>query len=262
MTAKSTPANQPREGTVARVLRLLMIFGEADGPIGVHQIARQSGLPISTVHRLVNLMTDDGFVQYDASSRLYSLGAQMHRLTAMLWSSGPAVVAQPILDELSKKFDETVVLFLYLPNQLAISPIAKAEGTRALRYVFDMNAPMQMAWGASGKSILAHLDEKTIRRVYKTAKPTDAGFALAKWDDYVEELRAIRERGYAASSGERIPGAQAVGSVVFAAGGDVIGGICVTFPQDRLASFSIEELGAEVSRAASELSARLGARVE
>jgi DNA-binding IclR family transcriptional regulator len=262
MTDRSTPAKQPREGTVARVLRLLMIFGEADGPIGVHQIARQSGLPISTVHRLVNLIADDGFVQYEADTRLYSPGAQLHRLTAMLWSSGPAVVAQPILDDLSKKFDETVVLFLYLPDQLAISPIAKAEGTRALRYVFDMNVPIQMAWGASGKSILAHLDEKTVRRVYKAAKPTGSGFSMAKWDDYVEELRGIRERGYAASSGERIPGAQAVGSVVFAAGDDVLGGICVTFPQDRMASFSIEELGADVSWAARELSVRLGARVQ
>jgi len=259
MAAMPTAPQPPRDGTVVRVLRLLMIFGEADGPIGVHQIARQSGLPISSVHRLVNLMTDDGFIHYDTSTRLYSLGAQMHRLTAMLWSAGPAVVAQPILDELSKKFDETVVLLLYLPDQLAISPIAKCDGTRSLRYVFNMNKPIELAWGAPGKSVLAYLDEKTVRQVYKSARPSSLGVPLPNWNEYLEQLRRIREHGYAASAGERTPGAQAVASGVLGANNQVIGGITITFPQDRLCSFSLEEFGAEVSSAARELSARLGA---
>jgi DNA-binding IclR family transcriptional regulator len=262
MAGMSATPQPQRDGTVARVLRLLMIFGEADGPIGVHQIARQSRLPISSVHRLVNLMTDDGFIHYDTATRLYSLGAQMHRLTAMLWSAGPAVVAQPILNDLSKKFDETVVLLLYLPDQLAISPIAKCDGTRSLRYVFNMNAPIELAWGAPGKSVLTHLDETTIRQVYKTARLSSLGVPLPEWEEYLEHLRGIRERGYAASAGERTPGAQAVASGVLGTGNQVVGGITMTFPQDRLCSFSVEEFGAEVSAAARELSVRLGARVD
>jgi len=261
MTDKSTAAKPPREGTVSRVLRLLMIFGEHEGMIGVHEIAKRSGLPISTVHRLVNLIADDGFVQYDPASRLYSLGPQMHRLTALLWSSGPAVVAQPFLDELSREFDETVVFNLYLPGQHAISPIAKSEGTRALRYVLDMNEPLELAWGASGKCVLAYLDEDVVRDVYTAAKPSEAGFPLADWDDYLEELRVIRERGYALSVDQRIPGAQGVGAVVIGARDEVVGGICITFPRERpLTTFTVEEMGGAIVAASRELGRRLGAK--
>jgi len=262
MSDEPTEAKSRREGTVSRVLRLLMIFGEHEGQIGVHEISKRSGLPISTVHRLVNLIADDGFVQYDPTSRMYSPGPQMHRLTAMLWSSGPAVVAQPFLDELCRVFDETVVFNLYLPGQHAISPIAKSEGTRALRYVLDMNEPLELAWGASGRSVLAYLDEDVVRYVHAAAKPSEAGFPLADWDDYLDELRVIRERGYAISVDQRIPGAQGVGAVVVGAHGQVVGGICITFPRERpLTTFTIEEMGAAIVAASRKLGRRLGAEV-
>ena len=260
MAARMPRARARSDGTVSRVLRLLILFAEVDGPLGVHDIAKRSGLPISTVHRLVNLIADDGFIQYEAASRLYSLGPQMHRLTAMLWSSGPAVAAQPFLDKVSKRFDETVVALLYLPDQLAAIPVAKCDGTRALRYVFDMKVPLSLAWGASGKSILAHLSEDVIREAYATAEPSRSGLRLAPWSQYVKALHDIRQRGYAASSGERIPGARSVSSAVFGPRHEVVGAICVTFPQERLSSFSVEEFGAEVSSAARGLSLRLGAK--
>ena len=257
MTQSSTSPDLRRDGTVSRVLRLLSIFCEAGSPLGVHNIAQQSGLPISTVHRLVNLMAADGFVQHDAESRLYSPGPQLHRLTALMWTSGPAAVAQPILDAVSEKFDETVVLLLYLPDRLAISPIAKREGGRALRYVVDMNVPLELTRGASGKSILAHLDAATIRSAYDATDPT--GVPLPSWDRFTAELDAIRERGYAVSAGERTPGAHSVAAVVTGALGEVVGTVCMTFPQDRLSAHTNEDIGAEISKAALELSRRLGA---
>lgn len=258
MTERSAPGEAQPDGTVSRVLRLLSIFCEADAPLGINQISQQSSLPVSTVHRLVNLMVDGAFLQHEGASRLYSPGPELHRLTAMLWRSGPAVAAQPILDALSKQFNETVVFLLYLPDRLAISPIAKADGRRSLRYVADLNVALELSRGASGKSILAHLDEPTIRRIYDSADP--AGQPLPEWNDFLAELELVRRRGYAATSGERIPGGQSVAVVVRGGLGEVVGGICMTFPRGSAVDHSIDEMGTAIAKAARQLSTRLGAQ--
>ena len=249
----------PREGTVSRVLRLLMIVGEAGGPIGIHQTAQLSNLPVSTVHRLVNLMVDAGFVTYDGLDRMYLPGPQLHRLAALVWQSSPAGVAEPVLQELADTYDETILFNLYLPDQLKLTTIAKQDGSRALRYHFEMNATTDLAWGASGKCILAHLSEDEARRAYADAEAIPGHRPLPPIDEFLRQLADIREAGYAASSGERIEGAQSVAAAVFGVGGAVLGGLCFTFPHGTKSASVLEEMVDAIRAAARSLSLELGA---
>ncbi|MPZ97569.1 MAG: helix-turn-helix domain-containing protein, partial [Propionibacteriales bacterium] len=48
----------------------------ASGPVGLSQLATESGLPLTTIHRLVRTLVDLGYVR-QLPSRQYSLGPRL-----------------------------------------------------------------------------------------------------------------------------------------------------------------------------------------
>jgi DNA-binding IclR family transcriptional regulator len=68
----------------------------------------------------------------------------------------------------------------------------------------------------------------------------------------------IRNRGYAVSESEKLPGARGIAAPVFGLDG-VIGCICLTSPKARMPHGSIEEIGRAIIAQARELSLALGA---
>ena len=58
-------------GMLAKGLTLLEALAEHPQGTGVSQMAREVGLPISTVHRLLGNLVERGFVSFDSGSRRY-----------------------------------------------------------------------------------------------------------------------------------------------------------------------------------------------
>jgi DNA-binding IclR family transcriptional regulator len=65
-------------GTSQRVLHMLMLVADSDGPVSVREAAKKLGLPPSTSHRLLNLLLEDGFVSLPAGK------CQLHRRSSVL----------------------------------------------------------------------------------------------------------------------------------------------------------------------------------
>ena len=238
------------------MLRVLTLLGEAPEPVGVQHLAQQAGLPMSTVHRIVNAFVEDGYAIYDPDRRLYSAGPQLMRLAGLGEGNGPATVLRGYLQALSERYDETLIFNLYLPDKRAIAAVLTCEGTRPLRYSFARNQPVSLAFGASGKSVLAYLGEDIIRAAWEETLEVAPERAVS-YEEYVAQMAAIRDRGWAASDGERIPGARAVGAVVRSYSGRVVGGICITYPRERTPA-PTEELGAVMAATARDVSKMLG----
>ena len=70
-TASATEATS--SGTVARVTMLLRVLAEAKGPASLTDISERMKLPVSTTHRLLNLLLDQGFVERGRGSRVRGL---------------------------------------------------------------------------------------------------------------------------------------------------------------------------------------------
>ncbi|SMH46692.1 IclR family transcriptional regulator [Azospirillum agricola] len=254
------PGGAAGTGTVSRALMLLSVLADAGGEVTVKYVSDTMQLSPSTAHRLLQLMKDEGYVEAVPRNRTYVVGPAFYRVAAkVVGSVSPVTMAQPVVEALAQRFDETVLFGLYLRTEQAMSFSARADGSQRLRYQIDIDKPLSLVWGASGKAIMAHLPKETIAAILAKEGPSPAtGAPVPAADALAVELAAIRARGFAVSESEKLPDARGVAAPVFGASG-VCGCLCLTSPKQRIASLSIDAIGGEIARAAHDLSRTLGA---
>lgn len=248
-----------QSGTVTRVAMILAAIADADGEIGVNQVAEKIGLVPSTVHRLLRLLKQAGLVEWNPSNHLYGPGREFHRIAARVIASADLPhLARPFLDGLVADFDETALLGLYLESHDAMTFALRVDGNHALQYRIDMNQPLSLLWGASGKAILAHLDDDVVRRIVANEKPAPAGGQpVPTYDELQGTLVSIRQTGFVISTGEKLSGAVGIAAPVLGSRG-VVGCLCITSPIDRLAEDAVRAAALDVAGKASALSEVLG----
>ncbi|OWT71566.1 MULTISPECIES: IclR family transcriptional regulator [unclassified Achromobacter] len=263
-TSQSSSSTAERQaassGTVSRVLQLLSVLADASGPIGVKQVAEQMSLAPSTVHRLLQLLRKEGFVDTASNSHQYAIGTQFYRVAARVYAAGsPHDIALPLIQAIADEFNETVVFGLYQPVQRSVTFTASADGGQRLKYHLDMHTPLSLVWGASGKAILAFLPPDIARKIIESEGPSPAsGAPVPDLADLEKELARTRRRGYAVTDGEKFPDARGIAAPVYGPRG-VLGCICLTSPKSRMPHGEIAQIGEKIVAQAAVLSQALGA---
>jgi IclR family acetate operon transcriptional repressor len=246
-------------GTVQRVVEIIRFFGE-HGDTTLKELSLALSLAPSTCHRLFELLGREGFVEQDAAHRRYRIGRELFRIAALVQSKHDIrAIALPFLRQLVDACNETSVLSLYLPTEGKIFFVEKVDSSMMLRYQVVMNTPVSVLWGASGRSILAFLDKQEVDRIYAVEGPAPgSGEVLPSRRALEKELSAIRERGYDITYGQKLAGAVGIGAPIFGLDGKVLGSICVTIPETRIAAKDRPRLAELVRATTAELSAALG----
>src|SRR4051794_15164975 len=68
--------------SLERAFCLLELLGAADHAVAISDLARMSGLPLGTVHRLLDTLVQLQYVEHDPLSRRYALGPRILHLRA------------------------------------------------------------------------------------------------------------------------------------------------------------------------------------
>jgi len=247
-------------GTVLRVVALLRAVAFAEQGATVAQLAAEVGLPRPTVHRLLGLLAEDGIVTLDAKSRLYQPGPEFLRLSARVANRFPLVdLAMPIMRDVVAETGEACLLGIYLPGSEQMMFGAQVASTHPLGYRIELMVPVPVAWGASGKAILALLPEATIGEILRQTGPSPVTGRELSIPETARELDEIRARGFAYSKGEKIPGSRGIAGPVRGADGWARASLCLTIPELRFDDSTVNRLGALIVRRSNELSALLGA---
>ncbi|MFN7752732.1 MAG: IclR family transcriptional regulator [Pseudomonadota bacterium] len=245
-------------GTIARAVAVLAAVSESPSGVRIHQLAAALALPASTVHRLLERLIREGMVERDTEAPVYRAGREFLRIAARVVNTHPVQsIAGPFLDEAVRSANETAYLCLYLPAEHRLTFAAHRESTHPLGYRVRSNEPQSLLEGASGRSILAWLDEAA--RAASLAREATLRSLPAR-RALLQDLAAIRERGYALSRGQRIPGAVGLFAPVFGADGQVVGSLGYTVPEQRFRGSSEPALARRVRDLAARLSTALGAR--
>ena len=249
------------DGTALRLIGVLRHLAEADGEVTVKGLADALALPPSTAHRMLGQLARTGMVEADGARHRYCPGVEYYRLAALVAGRMDlAEIARPIMDEVVAECGETCVLGLYIPGERRMMFVARADSAHPLRYPLALHRPLSVAWGASGRAILAFLPAEEIDAVLALREASPAtGAALPAPAEMRRRLADIRSRGVAVSHGEKIPGAVGIAAPVTRAGGHVIGSLSVTIPELRFQPDSEARLVELVRSRAAELSRALGA---
>lgn len=251
--------NANHAGTVTRVTTLLRFIGDIGHDVPLSHVAAAVDLPLSTVHRMLGQLCDEGFVRFDETTRTYGVGRSLHRIASRIVVSNSLFsLAREFLEELVQEFDETVLLFLYLEAEGAGSFEVRVDGSKDLQYRLSMNTPLTLVHGASGKSILAHLEpavrEQIIER--EAAELERVGKHLDP-DELEKVLSEVRRTGYCMTENERLHHARGIAAPVFDQSG-VLGSIILTSQISTLTDDIVPAVVRSVKRQAEELSRALG----
>lgn len=255
------PAPTAETGTVARVALLLRLIAERPGLFSLGELAQACGLPAPTVHRLLDLLAQQGLVAHEKALRSYRIGSELYRISALVRANTPLTqLIRPILAAAASEAAETCYFALYLPAQLAVMYESRVDAQHPLDYRVELNRPLSLLWGASGRAILAHLPEQTVQAALEQERIAQPQGALPEPAALQAELEQVRRQGYCHSRGHRIPGAVGVLAPVFDETGQVYGALGFTVPEQRFSKARLAPLAGSAMAHAAELSRALGAR--
>ena len=238
------PAESPVR-SVARTFDLLNLFDHRRPYLPLREIVERSGLPKTTVVRLLANLEARALVSVRVDGT-YTLGAGMLRwvrMSAALWevSEPTRVSMRRLVDALG----ETVNV--YVRQDETRMSIAQEEGVHTVRNVIEIGAPMPLWAGATAKVLL-------------TAAPALIdGLPRLRPGLDVERLRlevdATREAGFAVSHGEREVGATAVSAPIVNAQGRLLAALTISGPTTRFSDERLADVVGSVVDTAREISA-------
>lgn len=243
--------------SVAKVLDLLEHLGAARQPVGISDLARATGLHVSTAHRLLRTLVCRGFVEQRRDNRRYALGPRVHALGgAYLGGSDIVGAAYPVIDELRDRLGETIHVAVW--DDGSVLEVCHAETTQPVGVSLRLGRRDPAHATAIGKVLLAareagDLDAFLARGPLAAVTPRTIIGAAA----LCRELEQVRRQDYALDEEELADGLCCVGVPVRDRRGFVVAGLSVAMPLARFDRTRVPEWVAALNRAAERLSDRL-----
>jgi IclR family acetate operon transcriptional repressor len=193
--------------SLERAFDLLEAMADADGTIGLSRLARQSGLALPTIHRLVRTLVDLGYVRQEPS-RQYSLGPRLIRLGE---SAGRLLGtwSRPYLSRLVDALGESANLAMLDGDQVVY--VAQVQSRQSMRMFTEVGRRVHPHCTAVGKAMLAHLPRGDVQALLARAgMPAQTEHTITDPARFAEEIDRVRARGYAVDDGEQEIGVRCV----------------------------------------------------
>lgn len=232
MPKRRSDAEGPDGGmqVITRAAAILGALAEPEGDRSLAQLAAQTGLPKTTVHRICTALEQVGYVHTDPRSGRRELGPSLLRL-AVLGRRDLIAVVQPVIERLSVELNETVDLGV-LDGGEVLFVAQHAAPERALMAIARVGAHFPAYTLASGKALLAKLPrEEVLRRLPRRLEPTLGGGARTR-EGLLHELDEVRAVGLAFEREEMRHGICAVAVAVSDADGRAAS-VAVPMPASR-----------------------------
>jgi DNA-binding IclR family transcriptional regulator len=226
--------------SVQRAIAVLDELGAAHGELGTSEIARRTGLNVSTVSRLLATLSGGGLVRHVPATGRYRLGIRILQLASVARENQDIrVLARPYLDELSQLTGETATLSM--PGEHDVLTVDFAQSDASVRSVAAIGRNSVAHATAVGKVFLAwggQLPEGELAG-YTGRTVTDRA-ALAV------QIDRVRAQGWAQAAGEREAELNAVAAPVCDATGRLVAILGVQGPATRFTQRAMRAAAAAV----------------
>ncbi len=228
----------------------------AQGAATLTEISSRTGLAKGTAFRILSGLGYGDRVLKDPLTNRYALGPGTWRLAQVASDAlgSVALIAGPSLTALRQATEETVTLNIRMGLERVC--VAELRSPHPLLHTAGVGSRIPLHVGASGKAILAFTEGDERERILDrlTYEPITSATVGGR-EQLVEELSLVRERGWAMSVGERIPGAAGVSVPVRGASGLVLS-LSLLGPAERMTSDRRSDLTRLLMESARSIEAR------
>lgn len=244
--------------SLLRAMELLELLKEAPEDCSIAELSEATGLPPSTIHRILQTFCEKKYVIRDEHSHTYQLGPALISLGR---AAGNNIRIQdaaiPILKNLSYVTREDSYLVIQVGDKGLV--LDKIDGPNHLKVVEEFGYEMDLHCGAIRKVLLAYQNEKYIQYYLDHILDRPESFPQISRNALATELKTIREKGISVSHGEYVHDAVGIGAPIFGIDSRVTASVGIIAPYSRIADDShLRHLEEQVRHSAAELSYYMG----
>lgn len=232
-------------GSVDRALRIIQLLSDNGRGVTLEELVTRSGIPRSSLHRLLSALKHRGFAAQPEQNGAYFLGTELLAAAFRYYDRlDLRALVHPVLLKLRRELNETVHMavldggeIVYVDKVEAIHPITMTStiggrnpahstgvGKALLAWTFPTDEAITL-WASSHQPLLPRTRHSI----------TTAG-------KLAEEMAHIREQGHSLDLEENEDGVRCAAVPVFLGRTTPVAGISVTAPKDRFPKGRLDEV--------------------
>lgn len=244
--------------TVAKAMRILHAFSNAEPTLSIGELSVRLGMHKSIVSRLVTSLAEWRMVERDPATKRIRLGVGALHLGMLVANQNPLHrLALPLLGSLVEKTRHTAHVSTRDHHSMLV--MASVLSPDALRVTLQLGDRRPLHAAAAGKIFLAHLSEDQFESfVAEAGTPALTDETITKPKDLKAQLATIRRFGIAWNIGESAVGVGAVAAPVMSSDGAVVAAVSSVFPLTLVRTPDRYFIAEHVRKTARELSVALG----
>ncbi|MBF0276803.1 MAG: helix-turn-helix domain-containing protein [SAR324 cluster bacterium] len=244
--------------TLSRGLLLLERLAEAKDGANLSDISQQVGLALSTTHRLLNTLEQNGYLYQNKELGRWYIGVKAFTIgNTFLQSRDIVTLARPNLHELMENVGETTNLAVLIEDEAIF--LVQAECHEKMRMVVPLGSRVPLHASGVGKALLANMTKPEVSAILQKkglAKYTENTIVEPK--QLFQALTEVKEQGFAFDDEEHAVGLRCVAACVVDEYGQSVAAISVSGPRARIPDDRISYLGHMVVTMASRITRQYG----
>lgn len=237
---------------LGKVEAILDALAEDGTTVGLSALARSSGVPKATVHRICADLVTWGVVERSGDG--FRLGARLFELGSRVPSRrGLRELALPYLEELLVACGHSIHLAVPLPDAMLYLDKLMVHRSTPTPSEVASRAPLHAT--ATGKAVLAFGEPALTHDLLSGPLERFTPRTLVDPADLAHDLGETRARGYSVEREEFAEGYASMGAPLIGLGGRVMGAVAVTTAVDEL---DVARTSAALIATTTQISERLG----
>jgi DNA-binding IclR family transcriptional regulator len=219
-------AERPTRSVFGRTLSLLTAFaGAPNGERTLSELARLSGLPLTTAHRLCGQLEREGMLErlpsggYRIGLRLWELGMLAPR------SHGLREVALPFLEDLYEVTHQNVQLIVLDGTEAVI--VERLRSRDAVRLAGGAGGRLPVHATSGGIALLAYSDPATIAAVLAAPMKRYTDATIQSEHELRTAMAGVRQQGYLELRSHLTPGSVSIAAPIFVRPRAAVGAVSV-----------------------------------
>jgi IclR family KDG regulon transcriptional repressor len=243
--------------SVERALLILKRLAQSGEEIGVRDLSRELGYSPAVTQKILNTLKAHNFVRQNEKTDRYTLGGAVLQIgMAVLARLDVIHISQPYIKALSAESGETT--FLAIREDSSAIYVAKETSSNPVRMDADLGVDRPLNCTAVGKILLGFSESEDIQQLARSGALLQATEnSITDPEKLAEELRQVRQQGYAVDMMEFHPEAICVAAPIYSPEGKVVAALTISGVASRMQP-DLEYQIALVKEAAGQISAELG----
>ncbi|GLY71103.1 IclR family transcriptional regulator [Amycolatopsis taiwanensis] len=213
-----------------KITAILSTFSLPMPELGLADIRAATGIPHSTVQRLVANMVQEGLL--DRHGDRYRVGLKVAHWAAPATTGLDYLeIVRPVLQRLRDQLAETVCIFRESGNQRVC--VAMAETRHVLRCAVEVGSISPLYVGSAGRVILAW-NQSLADKIYASGLDALTEATITSPEALKKAVAQTRADGFAITAGERVTSASGLSAPIFGPHAELFGALTVMGPSVRM----------------------------